>query len=242
MTQLKKHQIVMLPTEKAEDCLYLQNGKLNYHKGYLTQEYLKYSLNAKSYHLYILSDEEIKEGDWFMDITPMNYGKIYQSVGFSKSKGYEHWIKSTIGVIKEPIIQCKKIIATRDTSLKILCNKCEGAGWMLECKNCNGEGLISLPQPSTSFIQKYIEEYNKGNVITDVMVEYEGIEWLDKPLKYFPKINLKDNTITIRPIKNNWTREEVIELCKKAYKDSNSTGLDKKTLELESNDWIEENL
>ena len=30
-----------------------------------------------------------------------------------------------------------------------------------------------MPQTPKSFIQKFIEEYNKGNVITEVMVEYE---------------------------------------------------------------------
>lgn len=30
-----------------------------------------------------------------------------------------------------------------------------------------------LPQPSPQFIEKYIESYNSGNIITEVMVEYE---------------------------------------------------------------------
>ena len=42
---------------------------------------------------------------------------------------------------------CKKIIATTDASL-------------------------GLPQPSQQFIEKYAKEYNKGNIITDVLVEY----------------------------------------------------------------------
>jgi hypothetical protein len=29
------------------------------------------------------------------------------------------------------------------------------------------------PQPSQSFIEHFVSEYNKGNVITDVLVEYE---------------------------------------------------------------------
>ena len=34
------------------------------------------------------------------------------------------------------------------------------------------ERVFYLPQPSEQFIQKYIEEYNKGNIIEDVLVEY----------------------------------------------------------------------
>lgn len=38
---------------------------------------------------------------------------------------------------------------------------------------------LGLPQPSQQFIEKYIEEYNEGNIITEVLVEVE----LFKPLK-----------------------------------------------------------
>ena len=60
----KQHEIVMLPTnEKAKICL-------NKNKLYLTQSELEYIKDDKTgtnpQHLYILSDEEIKEGDWYM--------------------------------------------------------------------------------------------------------------------------------------------------------------------------------
>jgi hypothetical protein len=48
----------LVETNKAEDCLYLNNGKMHYHNGYLTQDYLKNVLNAKAFHLYVLSDDE----------------------------------------------------------------------------------------------------------------------------------------------------------------------------------------
>lgn len=94
----------------------------------------------------------------------------------------------------------KKIIATTDESLK-------------------------LPKPSPAFIEKYVEEYNKGNQITEVMVEYESVEYTrSMPMihqKYYVdqlKVN-KDNTITIKKVKDSWTREEVIRLLTKAIKD-----------------------
>ena len=68
---------------------------------------------------------------------------------------------------------------------------------------------LRLPQPSQQFIQKYIEEYNRGNIITDVLVEYELIsneEYFlntinpDDDVPYFDenlKINPKDNSLNI---------------------------------------------
>ena len=86
---------------------------------------------------------------------------------------------------------CKKIIATTDVSL-------------------------GLPEPSKQFIQKYIEEYNKGNIITNVLVEYE---YLLNDMGVIPywclKINPKDNTITIRKVKENYTKEELAQILEK---------------------------
>ena len=138
------------------------------------------------------------------------------------------------------IVLSEKIIATTDISL---------------VKEYN------LPQPSQQFIQKYIEEYNKGNIITDVLVEYEdiiynpekdreyqsndriNIEDCDKQTRL--KINPKDNTITIKIVKDNWNREEVIELCKQAFIDgtyAGGFGPNEKTIDSETEKWIEENL
>ena len=86
---------------------------------------------------------------------------------------------------------CKKIIATTDVSL-------------------------GLPQPSQQFIQKYIEEYNKGNIITDVLVEYEYLLDDRAVLPYWNlKVNPKDNTITIKKVKEIYTKEEVYQILEK---------------------------
>ena len=119
------------------------------------------------------------------------------------------------------IVLSEKIIATTDISL---------------VKEYN------LPEPSQSFIQKYIEEYNKGNTITDVLVEYEfdneghtdNPGWHNQKLK----VNSKDNTITIKKVKDSWNKEEVIKLlfkCKDFLQRYNkeSISFDK---------WVKENL
>ncbi len=134
-------------------------------------------------HLYILSDEEIKEGDWYITLTN-DICKCGNKTNFTP-KG-------------------KKIITSTDESL-------------------------GLSKPSDSFIQKYVKKYNEGKPITDVLVEYEGFEcknghymayqtscvypYCDEP--NYPVIKVSsDNTITIKKVKDNWSRDEVINIIK----------------------------
>jgi len=69
-----------------------------------------------------------------------------------------------------------------------------------------------LPTVSNQFVKVFIDEYNKSNIIKDVMVEYsyKGQQYNeeDKLNSLHAKVNPKDNTITIRKIKDNWDREE----------------------------------
>ena len=224
----KKAKVVMLSHNNIDTLLTLyktESGK---------PLHLSTNLDILSHHtnqhLYIISDDEIKEDDWYID----DCNQIRCSVTSDK----EYW-----SVRKD----YKKIIATTDTLLYNLPEK----------PNFNSYMSFSLgnplPQPSQQFIQKFIEEYNKGNVITDVLVEYEdiiynpekdreyqsndriNIEDCDKQSRL--KINPKDNTITIKKVKDSWNREEVIKLLRDAHLDivdgNYSKGLNK---------WIEENL
>ena len=59
----------------------------------------------------------------------------------------------------------REVLATTDTSLYIHQKETPYLP----------ERVFHLPQPSKQFIEKYIEEYNKGAVITDVLVEYETL-------------------------------------------------------------------
>ena len=101
-------------------------------------------LTGKPHEIYIVSDDKINVGDWFISGAT---NKILQ-LGSNESS-----LKSD-----------KKIIATTDSSLKTKVQH-----------DSDGFLNIPLPQPTQSIIQKYIDEYNKGNVITDVMVEYEEL-------------------------------------------------------------------
>ena len=182
----------MLPTNKPSKL-----GDLATYQGKSLAKVIKEGVNLKNttvqfWNLYIISDDEIKEGDWI--ITNI-HNKIEQVLNNQTSlKFYQE--------------RAKKIIATTDSSL-----------WRPSHKYASD--VILLPQPSQQFINKYIEEYNKGNMITDVLIEYELIsneEYFgntvnpDDDVPYFDerlKINSKDNTITVKKVKDSYSREEV---------------------------------
>ena len=189
--------------------------------------------NFKHQHLYIISDDKIKLFDWVYN----NKENIVEKIT-SKTQ--------LIFVLEENKENqtFKKIIATTDSSL--------------EPRNLYGNsGLFKtkLPRPSQQFIQKYIEEYNKGNIITDVLFEYELIsneEYFlntinpDDDVPYFDeklKINPKDNTITIKKVKDSWNREEVVQLLIDCCAEISSIhGKLKGKEPADLYKWIEENL
>lgn len=229
MNQFKRAQVVILPTEK--DSLIFSNSLLNK----LSYEELS-PKHCSHYYLYIISDDEIKEDDWFyyIDNDTKSSKYIMQCNGFTDNThikvnsnnefSYGDWNKD----------YCKKIIATTDTSLLI-----EEVPKSL--KQYSQFKDKSLPQPSQQFIEKYIESYNKGEIITNVLIEYKWLltSELDKNNKYIEidrlKVNSKDNTITIKKLKESWNKEEIIELLHK-YEYRDTTYVDWES------EWIEENL
>lgn len=232
---LKKVHVIMLPTEN-KSIIALTGEKLVK----INESNYGFS-HIKSQHLYIISDDEIKEGDWCL-IDNNKVGKRTNKQTYPNSTDGESHLCYYYTINGEEISyhvsHCKKIIATTDTSLRVPYN------------NGDMNDLIILPRPSQQFIEEYIEEYNKGNIITDVLIEYETLyspdnihwcikknnDWEQGCSKTILKINSKDNTITIKKVKNNWNREEVIELLTKLNH----------TLDIGSNrtfeEWIEENL
>lgn len=196
----KRTRVVMLSTnEKASLLLGTSKGGLliKSNRG------VSNSTHLKNQHLYLLSDDEIKEGDWFLE------------KGLRISV-FPNYLTDTN--------ECKKIIATTDKSLVV-------------SKDTGIVGIeYNLPQPSESFIQKFIYAYNNDDPITEVMVEYNHLQSTTDLNEEWLKVNSSDNTITIRKMKDSWTREEVINLCREAInygKDYNGNLSEK---------WIEYNL
>lgn len=201
--------VVMLSSnEKAEIgnlvlCINYCNDSFNekdneYEKGYLyvlPKWFYDKSLlsNFNKQHLYIISNDEIKEGDWVLD------GKFIRLI---TDKDYLSEAK-----LNPNFINWKKIIATTDTSLKIRKFK-KGVLKNLE---------YNLPLPSQQFIEKFIEDYNNNVSVDGILVEYEKAtyeEWMKNgasPVFDTLKVN-NDNTINIKLIKESYTRAEVISL------------------------------
>ena len=194
MEQFKIAKILMLATNKPSKI-----GNLATYQKRSLSKVIKEGVNPKDstvqfWNLYIISDDEIKEGDWYFDGTDFIHKKSKHN-----------------NTLVDGNKQAKKIIATTDISLinrRQMTFMDEATEW-----------IYDLPQPSQQFIEKFIEEYNKGNTITDVLVEYELIsneEYFgntvnpDDDVPYFDerlKINHKDNTITIKKVKDSWNRE-----------------------------------
>lgn len=195
MTTIKKKcQIIMLSTDKkaiSNEFIIGKRVKANTEKpiNELVYGFALSNIIFQRQHLYILSDDEIKEGDYVLiQLSEINIIEIQKVKNYNN----ENFIFDNNNQIYKDY--CKKIIATTDTSLE-------------------------LPQLPKEFIETYILSYNMGsmNTITEIMVEYE----IDGPyMGYFGDINCSDYTLKINEsnevlvslVKNNWNREEVIDL------------------------------
>ncbi len=215
----KTYPLVLIPTEKADAGALVQNVNGSFWKqltgnAYFTQEYLK-SVPAKSFHLYAISDDEIKEGDWVISLFN---NRLFQS-NVLTTKGLEITKKFNDVERKE----YKKIIATTDKSLNSEISTKEKR--ILDDANQpypkNKPSNWILPQFPESFIQAYIKAYNDGNPITEV-----DLEWMnggDNKHYNAPRTRL-DNTVIVHQSKT-YTRDEVEALLNKVHKNGSEWGL-----------------
>jgi hypothetical protein len=251
-----KGKVVMLPIKGGENfpILLNTNGRGDsLHKPtenyYYTEDYLKES-KFQAQHLYFLSDEEIKEGDWII-----NHGFTTSFVDKAEKKFLDLYNHSDI---------CK-IIAITDKAITYYSD--------VEINGFSGD--MTFPEPSKDFIKKWIEEYNKGNKIEEVMVEHDS-ELIhgrlainpfsgkhdtilgmneEKDMVFFdnsqtpysiksvklvnPIIKVNEtNEINIKTVKDSWTREEVCVKLREFRLHAWKEGIT--AMELEN--WIDKNL
>lgn len=237
----KRTKVVMLPTEKSSDIILRTRDNVIHQRKYYGTAWE--DMGDVYQHLYFLSDDEIKEGDWYVNfkVNEKNWDEIIP----------DRVCKADLNKTNEFKVHpyskyCKKIIATTDKNL-IWLDKSEKNP---ELARPNGLWKC-LPEPSEGFIQKFVNAYNSGNPITEVDVEYERVkqalsiiskktkngsdytevEWEFQDIL---KINPKDNTITIKKIKDTWTRDEVVNLLQQFNNDKSGV--------FDCTKWIEENL
>ena len=237
----KKCKVIMLPTNnKAEN----ENNNTIYLNHYSEELILGWrnarSSNQTIQHLYITSDEEIKDNfKGFAMVTVRDNIRIHYLVEVIVTEQNQCYCKEDRKFSFE-YYSVKPIIATTDKSITIPGYNSFDEDDIVNCY---------LPQPSKQFIEKYIEEYNKGNVINDVLVEYKNIfdtriNIVDDgsiiPDNHFKlKVNHKDNTITIKKVKDSWNREEVIELISDWTRMKSGLNIN---LPNNFDNWIETNL
>lgn len=246
----KKCKVVMLPTnEKA-----IRKGQIGFVKentwiGTCSNVELdNVAVNRGDVvpqHLYILSDEKIKVGDWYLvELFDINGVSTGLHVEQCKSITDDLWVNFNSVTTTRHINNCRKIIATTDKSLSVLLEP-----HIDEYGDMRYNKFQGLPEPSPEFVEVFIREYNKGNVIEEVMVEYEtrleqvyshsGNKIQEESEPYL-KVD-KNNYITITRVKDSWGREEIFELFNKFRKDFPlHRGI--QIMDYELKNWIEQNL
>jgi hypothetical protein len=196
----RKAQVVMLPTDKVSDIFNVNKHKLVYVPSDDT-EYTQV-FNDRFQHLYFTTDDKIKDGDWCLFFWDGLNGNLRQ-IGSEPQRYFPengHTFNRNL----------RKIIATTDPEL---------TGITKEWEEFEGDwhksNKLGLPQPSKAFIDKYCKEGG----IDEVEVEYErstigghGMT-LDGEFGFIydnPKVD-SHNTITIHPIKDSYSKEELIQ-------------------------------
>lgn len=198
------------------------------HCGIKTNE--AFNMECIDKHLYIISNDNIKKDDMCYEAQENIIFKAISNFTFLSNGTY------------------RKIIASTDPTL-------------------------NLPKPSKEFIEKYC----KVGGIDDIMVEYETGDMCQSrhnccdcidcklyadttnvcafqrerafPLSQncLPKVSF-DNTICIKKVKDGYTKEEVTELCRKAYRNGYNSGYvdgalgESKYATYAEGDWISANL
>ena len=143
---IKKHKIVMLPTEE-NSLLGVHNRKgLLYAKNEGWDYIVKYDYIQPQY-LYVLSDDEIKEGDWIYNKSRIFGKKIYKCQRVSESNdGFPYKVSNPIKGDESMYLNSRtfKVIATNDPKLIITIG---------EDYNAYNKELPQIPQ---SFIHRVL--------------------------------------------------------------------------------------
>jgi hypothetical protein len=175
---------------------------------------------ANQYHLYILSEEKIKLGDWFYN----GFVNLIQ-------QATEEILSGVINPNKDG---SRKIIASTDDTLKTVIS------------NPNDFDTVhEMPGIPKKFIDQYVKSYCNGSIITSVHIEYDykdiaswsrnendtydcftcGKEDFDKEEDcncefYTLVINSENNTISTLVIDNKvYTRDDMIRAYTQGVKD-----------------------
>lgn len=233
MKIFKEREVVKLvATDKSEISL----GNMG--SGMIRHTDIRPDYDKRAYmHLYVLSDDKLKAGEWGI----ANTGLLLTPL-----------LATEENILKLKDYSFKKIIATTDTKLKIK----DYTGVVDESNGIKEYWENSLPCLSDNFITDYVEEFNKGNNIKKILVEYYtdldkndlGM-WVGGTSKYYLQLNNNNNKINTQILKKEYhfTKNELIKFMKRFKNDLNYSKFYKKyssilTLHEMEEKWFEENL
>lgn len=216
----KKRKIVMLTTEKATEntvCinqlnknLFIASRSIHGNKLFEVPFHGQHEKGITPQHLYVLSDEKIKEGDWCFR---KGNGSHIKSFVFKASKKWLIENEESLDYILPTFLKtnCKKIIATTDESLLLL-------GEFSTTSGNVGYHPKPLPQLSNDFIKEYCERGGVDEIKVKYRQDYDLVAGDTGEYPVFfdvVKINF-NNTIDASFIKKEeklYTKEEI----RKAY-------------------------
>lgn len=189
--ETKRAKVIMLPTKEKLETGFTSGGDYYYDNKNSSMGVLnKEGTRVYKHHLYFITDDEIKEGDWFIN-----------DDGLWKCSG---------GIIPTGL-NPNKVVATTDKLLqrKDVVGKNDIVGY-----NFNN---LYLPKPSQAFIEKYCDKegIDEVNIEVDIICDESNEDKSNLYLLSKLKVDPNHNTVTIHPIKTTWSREEIEEIIHK---------------------------
>lgn len=186
-------------------------------------------------HLYILSDEEVKHEDWYIV-------ELFKITGESDGLHLEQckkledvWVNNFDVVQTRHKDNCKKVIATTNPDLWYNENKLEGKMNLVK---------VTIPKLGLDFVERFVKEWEKGNKIEKVMLEYEIDDTLSDEHYTGMKLKIRSNgSVIISPIEEKkYSKYHINMAIREAimYPEKFMTGIvhdDKKSLA-----WVEQEL
>ena len=248
--QKTKKGLLGISCTKNKELFLMERSDSNGELGFWSKDGNMYSTDPQ--HLYFISEERVKISDYYLtqDNRIVQWNKDLEDAILNHQQMFNELPKSATQRI---------IIATTDNdiSLNLGLEKHEGSskqGDMIYTRLC------PFPQPSKSFIDKFIVMYNKNTPITDVLIEYTkeryilniedrktriGTEYKEIEYDWMEELKVNNNNeITIKRCKESWSREEVIELFIKYQYDVAQHILKNESFESKPIpvEWIKQNL
>lgn len=240
----KTHKVVMLPTKKSNnvgDIVMRPSDKRLAIINILTRNDPQECVNQ---HLYILSDEQPREGDLFYNSLSGIGRCIYRN---DSEKDFTVNYNDGKGEVSEDINYCSKIVATTDKSL--LFTREEDRDF----RGSEYERKIALPQIPESFVKVFVNDHNDGKPITEVDLEMESHlddmpdeDDMDLPWRAYVGYRIKtrpDNTVIVHQSKM-YSKIEVIKMLQDCAINFGVLNVPKDdgTITQKIDEWIKNNL